>query len=51
MGDADVVQKYGNIEAIPTTFMIDKKGMIRAQYVGFQPDNVFRNEIKKLLAE
>ncbi len=51
MGDEGVVRNYGNIEAIPTTFIIDKKGVIRNQLVGYHPMETFRNEVKKLLAE
>ncbi len=51
MGDEDVVQKYGNIEIIPTTFIIDKKGIIRAHFMGLRPKEVFEAEVKKLLSE
>jgi cytochrome c biogenesis protein CcmG/thiol:disulfide interchange protein DsbE len=44
-----VVQSYGNIEAIPTSFIIDKKGNIVDQYVGLTPKETYVNEIKKLL--
>jgi cytochrome c biogenesis protein CcmG/thiol:disulfide interchange protein DsbE len=45
----DVVQSYGNIESIPTTFIIDKNGNIVNQFVGLTPKEVFVNEIKKLI--
>jgi len=45
----DVVQAYGNIESIPTTFIIDKNGNIVNQFVGLTPKEVFVNEIKKLI--
>jgi len=36
-GDASVVQKYGGIEAIPTSFVIDKKGNVVNKFVGLIP--------------
>jgi cytochrome c biogenesis protein CcmG/thiol:disulfide interchange protein DsbE len=45
----DVVQNYGNIEAIPTSFVIDKNGIIVNQFVGLTPKETYVNEIKKLL--
>lgn len=45
----DVVQSYGNIESIPTSFIIDKKGNIVNQFVGLTPKEIYVQEIKKLL--
>ncbi|MDR3627366.1 MAG: TlpA disulfide reductase family protein [Ignavibacteriaceae bacterium] len=45
----DVVQSYGNINSIPTTFIIDKNGNIVNQFVGLTPKEVFISEIKKLI--
>jgi thiol-disulfide isomerase/thioredoxin len=36
-GDASVVQRYGGIEAIPTSFIIDREGNIANKYVGLIP--------------
>jgi thiol-disulfide isomerase/thioredoxin len=44
-----VVADYGNIEAIPTSFIIDKKGNIVAQRVGLTPKEYYEKEIKSLL--
>ncbi len=44
-----IVQDYGNIEAIPTSFIIDKNGKIIKQHVGLTPKEVYINEINKLL--
>jgi len=45
----EVVQSYGNIEAIPTSFIIDKNGNVVNQYVGLTPKETYVSEIKKLL--
>jgi len=36
-GDAKIVQAYGGIEAIPTSFVIDREGKIVNKYVGLIP--------------
>ncbi len=45
----EVIQAYGNINAIPTSFIIDKHGDIAAQYVGLTDKEIYIKEIKKLL--
>lgn len=49
LGSSEVVQAYGNIRAIPTTFLIDKKGNIQKVYRGYTEKAVFEEDIKKLL--
>lgn len=49
--DGKVESRYGGIRAIPTTFIIDKKGSIVKKYVGFQSKAVFEKEIKELLTK
>jgi peroxiredoxin len=49
LGTNDIAQKYGGIEGIPTTFIIDKSGKIVNRFEGFRPKEVFESEIKKLL--
>ncbi len=46
---SEVVQAYGGIEAIPTSFIIDKKGNISNQHVGLTDKSVIIDEIQKLL--
>lgn len=48
-GDAAVVKAYGNIQSIPTSFVIDREGKIVDQHVGLMPKSVYEKEIKKLL--
>jgi peroxiredoxin len=49
IGSDDVVAKYGGIEGIPTTFIIDRSGKIVNRFEGFRPRGVFEEEIKRLL--
>jgi thiol-disulfide isomerase/thioredoxin len=51
MGTYDVIARYGSFEAIPTTFVIDRKGVIRKVLQGYHPQSVFESEIQKLLGE
>ena len=51
IGNPQVVAAYGGIRGIPTTFIVDKKGMIRARFEGYRPKATFENLITKLLAE
>ena len=52
MADRKVRQEYGGIPAIPTTFVIDKKGIIRYRYVGVPPDHlIFQKNVEELLGE
>jgi len=41
--------KFGGIDAIPTTFIIDRQGRIAATHVGIVSRNTYQNEILKLL--
>lgn len=50
-GNMDVVQKYGNIQAIPTTFIINKEGKISATYQGLVDKSVFETHLNKLTAK
>lgn len=50
IGDTLITKAYGGITAIPTTFVIDKRGVVYSRYVGVPKDiNVFENDVKKLL--
>ncbi len=45
-GDGNVVQAYGGIRGIPTTFVIDKEFNIQRKYVGYTDHKVFEKDIK-----
>ena len=47
--DGKVDKAFGGVTGIPTTFVIDRKGEIYKQYVGFRPQQIFETDIKTLL--
>lgn len=49
IGNQDVSKLYGGIDAIPTTFILDKKGNIVNKYIGLQEKKVFVDELNKIL--
>jgi len=49
IGDNVVTDSYGGIRGIPTTFIINKKGLIVEKFVGFREKEVFEKKIKELL--
>lgn len=49
LGNEEVGDLYGGIQAIPTTFIVDKSGSIRKKYIGYNDKAVFERDIKDLL--
>jgi thiol-disulfide isomerase/thioredoxin len=49
MGDEKIVEAFGGVTAIPTTFIIDKAGNIVEKHVGFAPQEDFEKQITPLL--
>jgi thiol-disulfide isomerase/thioredoxin len=47
--DAGVVQSYGGVESIPTSFVIDKNGNVVDNHIGLVPKSEFTSVINKLL--
>lgn len=47
--DEKVLNDYGGIESIPTTFIIDKEGYIVNRHVGLYPKYIYEEEIRELL--
>ncbi|MBN1755054.1 TlpA family protein disulfide reductase [bacterium] len=47
----EMAHLYGNISAIPTTFIIDQNGCIREKFIGAKPHSEFEGWVKKLLKE
>ncbi len=45
----EVVKDYGGITAIPTTFILDKKGRIFEKVIGYRNKEFFEEKIKNLL--
>ena len=48
-GNDAVAQLYGGVDALPTTFLVDREGKIAATHVGLNNKDDFENGIKKLL--
>jgi len=49
VGDGNLAEAYGGIEAIPTTFIVDKKGNITKHHVGYLHKTDFEKLISGLL--
>jgi cytochrome c biogenesis protein CcmG/thiol:disulfide interchange protein DsbE len=49
MYEMDVIEAYGGITGIPTTFIVNQKGEIVNKFVGFPGDEAFEKEIQKWL--
>ena len=49
MGDDDVQAAFGGMDAIPTTFIIDRQGQIRDRKVGAEPTAEYEQTILKYL--
>jgi thiol-disulfide isomerase/thioredoxin len=45
-GDGKVVQAYGGIEAIPTSFIIDREGNVVNKYVGLIPAEEYEKYLR-----
>lgn len=48
-GEDKVYDLYGGINAIPTTFIVDKDGNLVRKYMGYKEKGVFEQDIKELL--
>lgn len=48
-GNEKVTKDYGDIQAIPTSFVIDQKGNIVDKHVGLVPKEAYVSQIKSLL--
>lgn len=51
IGSNDLAEKYGGMPAIPVTFLIDRKGMIRNHYIGMRQKADLENMALALLRE
>ncbi|MEO0231126.1 MAG: TlpA disulfide reductase family protein [candidate division WOR-3 bacterium] len=49
VANREVVESYGGISAIPTTFIINKKGEIVEKIIGYRDKEFFEEKIKELL--
>lgn len=46
----EIVQRYGGIRYVPTTFIIDRQGNIIKKHIGYTSRETFEEEIKELLS-
>jgi len=51
IGNNDIADKYGGMNAIPVTFLIDRKGMIRGHYIGMRQKSDLESMVLALLRE
>lgn len=51
LGTMETVAAFGSVEALPTSFLVDRQGKIRSSHVGFTSEATLEAEIAKLLAE
>ncbi|NDY42649.1 TlpA family protein disulfide reductase [Dissulfurirhabdus thermomarina] len=51
LGTEDVIRDYGNIYAIPVTFLVDRKGRIVLRYQGMVSRGDLEPYIRRVLAE
>ena len=48
-GDQNIVFSFGNINSIPTTFVLDKEGKVISKYSGLVPKETLVKDIKSVL--
>ena len=48
MGNREITREYGGINAIPTTFVIDRQGRIVEKYIGYRAKEIFEKQLKAL---
>lgn len=49
MGDDEIAEVFGGIEAIPTTFVIDREGRIASKKIGYESRAEFEKRVLPLL--
>ena len=49
IGDDMTAQKYGGVDSLPTSFVIDRQGRIAATHVGLVSKKEYQNDIDQLL--
>jgi peroxiredoxin len=50
MGDVKLAERYGGVLGVPITFLIDRRGIIRARYEGETDLRLIEAELRRLLA-
>jgi len=49
IGDAYTANRYGGVNALPTTFVIDREGRVSKKYVGYRSLESFEEDLAPLL--
>ena len=49
IGSDDMAQKYGGVDSLPTTFLIDREGRIASTHIGLVSKKDYLNDIQQLL--
>jgi hypothetical protein len=47
--DRDILSKFDEIIAVPTSYLLDQNGIVVRKYSGFYLKSTFENDIKKVL--
>lgn len=50
MANDEIQSVFGGINSIPTTFIVDKQGIIRRHYIGYREKSVFEKDIETFLS-
>jgi len=48
-GNESIADQFGGVDALPTTFLIDREGKIAAVHVGLSGKREFQEGIRELL--
>ena len=49
VASADLRERFGGIDGLPTTMLYDRQGILRTKIVGFEYTSVVESELKPLL--
>ena len=49
IGNSDIAARYGGVESLPTTLLIDRAGRIASTHVGLVSKSDYQGEIEALL--
>jgi peroxiredoxin len=50
LGDSIIAELYGGVDALPTSFLIDRDGRVASSHQGLISKTVYKNEIQELLS-
>lgn len=50
LGNSIIAQLYGGVDALPTSFLIDRDGKVASAHQGLISKSVYQNEIQELLS-